>query len=51
MCGNLNELKCADFLAWKPKTQNGSAKNLPLITIRPNDTKLSEFKSLWDAAR
>jgi hypothetical protein len=51
MCDNWNKLKCVDFLTWKPKTQNGSAKNLPLITTRPTDMKLSEFKSWWNAAR
>ena len=44
MCDNLNKLKCANFLTWKPKTQNGSAKNLPLFTTKPYDMKLSEFK-------
>jgi len=51
MCDNFNKLKFADFLTWKPKTQNGSAKNLPLITTRSKDMKLSEFKSWWNAAR
>jgi len=51
MCDNLNKLKCADFSTWKPNTQNGSAKNRPLITTRPNDMKLSEVKSWWNAAR